>query len=72
MPLNKTQGFRVLHRSFAEFQAAVANVCVLGSGHVHGRELIRGTYNAAQYLAERCRVMQAWSDYLVCDSSGMT
>jgi hypothetical protein len=31
----------------------------------HGeRDPIRGTYNAAQYLPERRRMMQAWSDYL--------
>lgn len=31
----------------------------------HGeRDLVRGSYNAAQYLPERRRMMQAWSDYL--------
>jgi integrase len=31
----------------------------------HGdRDPIRGTYNAAQYLPERRRMMQSWSDYL--------
>jgi hypothetical protein len=28
------------------------------------RDPICGTYNAAQYLAERRRMNQAWSDYL--------
>jgi integrase len=28
------------------------------------RDAIRGTYNLAQYLAERRKMMQAWADYL--------
>jgi hypothetical protein len=28
------------------------------------KDAIRGTYNLAQYIDERRRMMQAWSDYL--------
>ena len=31
----------------------------------HGeRDEVRAAYNYAQYLPERCKMMQAWSDYM--------
>lgn len=36
------------------------------------RDAIRGTYNLAQYMDERRRMMQAWSDYLEQLRSGVT
>lgn len=36
------------------------------------RDAIRSAYNRAQYLEERRRMMQAWSDYLDCLKAGAT
>jgi len=58
-----THGFRAMFSTIANEHGINRDVIERQLAHVEGNT-VRGAYNHAEYLPERVRLMQWWSDYL--------
>jgi len=56
-------GFRAMASTLLNEQGYSADVIEKQLAH-NPRDKIRGVYNRAEYLPERCKMMQEWADYL--------
>jgi integrase len=56
-------GFRTLASTLLNEQGWTADAIERQLAHAE-RDEVRGAYNRAEFLSERCQMMQAWANYL--------